>query len=148
MPSLGSTPKGQLGNPIRRWLLTLWANSLWASGRHCGGQLRDGVLNVPRKSAPLVKGALPQNCHSEERGDEESGAGLTGVSLDPPPQTPRGIYPEHGRRTRGDMLPRLLRQSLVKGALPQNCHSEERSDEESGAGLTGVSLDPPPQTPR
>ena len=32
--------------------------------------------------------------------------------------------------------------------MPQNCHSEERSDEESGAGLPYVSVNPPPQTPR
>jgi len=29
-----------------------------------------------------------------------------------------------------------------------SCHSEERSDEESGAGFLHGSLDPPPQTPR
>ena len=58
------------------------------------------------------------------------------ISLDPPPQTPRGIYPEHGRRTRGDIVRRLLRQGpplvkwgeagilLVNGAPPEHENSE------------------------
>ena len=33
-------------------------------------------------------------------------------------------------------------------ALPQNCHSEKRSAEESGVGFPQVSVNPPPQTPR
>ena len=49
--------------------------------------------------------ALPQDCHSEERSDEESGAGVLRVSLDPPPQT--------SRRARGDMLGRFLRHGLA-----------------------------------
>ena len=36
----------------------------------------------------------------------------------------------------------------MPGALPQECPSKERSDEESGAGSLHGSLDPPPQTSR
>ena len=38
---------------------------------------------------PLSNGDLPQDCHSEERSDEESRVGLPRASVDPPPQTPR-----------------------------------------------------------
>ena len=51
-----------------------------------------------------VYSGLTQNCHSEERSDEESGAGLPQVTVNPPPQTPRGVYPERNRRARGDTL--------------------------------------------
>ena len=56
---------------------------------------------------------MPQNCHSEEWSDEESGVGLPGVSLDRPPQTPRC--------TRGDMQWRLLRQSPQEGIKGRLC---------------------------
>jgi len=35
----------------------------------------------------------------------------------------------------------------IHAALPRNCHSEKRIDEESGAGLPRVSVNPPFQTP-
>ena len=41
---------------------------------------------------------------SEERSDEEFGAGLPQVSVNPLPQTPRGVYPELSRGARGDTL--------------------------------------------
>ena len=50
---------------------------------------------------------MPQNCHSEERSNEESGAGLPDERVNPPPQTPR--------LARGDMLSDLLRQGPAEG---------------------------------
>ena len=79
---LGGILSGEIWGPMERWM--------------------DQTSDLPCRVNALLR-ALPQNCHSEERSDEESGAGLLSVSLNPPPQT--------SRCTRGDMPWRLLRQS-------------------------------------
>jgi epoxyqueuosine reductase len=51
--------------------------------------LSSGSGSWGKEPAPSMPGALPQECPSKERSDEESGAGSLHGSLDPPPQTSR-----------------------------------------------------------
>ena len=54
----------------------------WTMGIHGVG------YPIGSNSSPFGRG-FSQNCHSEERSDEESGAGLPRVNVNPPPQTAR-----------------------------------------------------------
>ena len=68
-----------------------------------------------RESLPSVPiGEQTLNCHSEKRGDEESGEGAPeqeGGCATQPPQIPRGIYPERSHRAQAD-------RPQVKGISP------------------------------
>ena len=71
-----------------------------------------------------AQGALPPNCHSETRSDEEAGAGHRPVSVKPPPQTPRGVYPELPRRARSDTLRAILEAWPAQG---ETCSNHQRA---------------------
>ena len=59
-------------------------------------------------SSAVVLVATSMN-DSEERSDEESGAGFSCFrSLDSLPRIPRGAYPELSRKARGDKLQSVL----------------------------------------
>jgi hypothetical protein len=70
--------------------------------------------------------AMPQNGHSEKRNDEESGAGLPQVSVNPPPQTPS--------EARGDTSRASIRQGRPTGEVV----SRKAFFEEIGRGKGGL----------
>ena len=85
-----------------------------------------GASHQEDESHPLPPSeALPQNCHSEERSDEESG-GMPpeneGGSIPLPPQILRGVYPERSRRAQDD---RLQFEGVVR-AGGENVSTDER----------------------